>query len=91
MIKLTESEFDNNFELETRDGGEEFQYETYDEDLELVFEKMKTTPNQVWTCVEVDDELFYLSGRHTVNRLYYFFTTTPYSDEDYIEVKLDIE
>lgn len=39
----------------------------------------------VWTCVDGDDGLYYVSGYHLVNRVYYLITNEPWEQvEEYL-------
>lgn len=58
-------------------------FETYGEDLDFI---RSQNNNHVWTEVLCDDEETYIvPGYHLVNRLMYFVTKKPWSDEN-IEV-----
>lgn len=53
-------------------------FETYDED----FEKVKATDNKyVWTEVDGDCGTYIVAGQHWVNRIHYFITEVPWTDE----------
>lgn len=64
-------------------------YETYDEELDYVFNLAKTT-KKVWTIIEGDDEtLYFTSGFHYVNRIGFLVCEVEYTEE--LEIKLDTE
>ena len=53
-------------------------FETYGEEVDFVFEQ----PNEyVWTEVDGDDGTYIIAGKHFVNRIHYYVTTNPYTDE----------
>ena len=54
-------------------------FETYGLDLVTV---ESYDPLQIWTVLEVDDELILVSGFHTINRIAYIISTEPVSHED---------
>lgn len=104
-MKITENNFDEVFKPQTNHferakqpvsvadedvcGFNGCMYETYDEDLEYVFNLAKTT-KKVWTIIEGDDDtMYYVAGFHYVNRLGFLVCEVEYDEE--IEVKLDTE
>jgi len=63
-------------------------FETFGGELEYVF-KMAQTTKRVWTIIEGDNEdLFFVSGFRTVNRIGFIITTKEY-EEEFQEVKID--
>ena len=54
-------------------------FETYGEELEFV---MKQNPNNIWTIIDGDDDLYIVTGYHIVNRLGYLITEEPFISED---------
>lgn len=54
-------------------------FETYGDELEFV---MKQHPNNIWTIIEGDDDLYIVTGYHIVNRLGYLITEEPFLDEN---------
>ena len=57
---------------------DQLQFETYGEEQEYVFAQ----PDQnVWTEVDGDDGTYIIAGKHFVNRIQYYVTTNPYTDE----------
>ncbi len=57
-------------------------FETYGEEVDYVWEQ----PNEyVWTEVDGDEGTYIISGKHYVNRIQYYITTNPWTDE-YTEV-----
>jgi hypothetical protein len=56
----------------------ELHFETYDEEYEFV----KTQPNEnIWTEVDGDGGTYIVSGLHWVNRIHYYITENPWTDE----------
>jgi hypothetical protein len=57
-------------------------FETYGEEVEFVW----THPNEnVWTEVDGDSGTYIVAGKHFVNRISYYVTEVPWTDE-YTEV-----
>jgi hypothetical protein len=53
-------------------------FETYGEEVEFV----KTQdPNHIWTEVDGDSGTYIVAGWHFVNRIQYYITTNPWTDE----------
>lgn len=73
-MKITEEQFEEQYMPQTNHLNDNASfdgclYETYDEELDYVFELSKKT-KKVWTVLEGDGgELFYVAGFHLVNRL----------------------
>jgi hypothetical protein len=64
-------------------------YETYDEELDYVFNLAKTT-KKVWTIIEGDnDTMYYVTGFHYVNRIGFLVCEVEYTEE--MEIKLDTD
>ena len=113
--KLSEEQFDNQYELLTNQFERAKQpssvadedvcsfngkmFETFGEELDFVREMAKE--NRVITIIESDEncfdcnedevecvpDMYYVSGMHLVNRIGYFVTTEPITEE--FEVKID--
>jgi hypothetical protein len=83
MREITEDEFDDEFEFIKNpivDDGETYMFETTGPELDFV----KAQPiNTVWTRVDGDDtdRIYIMSGFHVVNRIGYYITTTPWTEE----------
>ena len=60
-------------------GGDYSAYETYGEDLEYVSQQ---DVHNVWTEVDIDNGTTILAGFWRVNRIQYFVTAEPWTDED---------
>lgn len=58
-------------------------FEAFDEDKDFIY---SLPADQVWTLLEEDGHLWIGSGRHFVNRLGYFYTEVPWTED--IEVPL---
>ena len=85
---LTEDEFESKFTMVKNHLNEDAPldgclFETYGEEVKYIASLAGT--NTVWTYLE--NECF-ITGVHFVNRLYYFVTTEPYTQE--YEVKLNL-
>ena len=93
MKKITEEEFDEQFEtvenhLEENASFSGCMFETYGEELDYVFELSKKE-KRVWTIIEGEgeNEMYYVTGFHLVNRIGFLVTKEPYTEE--LEVKTD--
>jgi hypothetical protein len=56
----------------------EIGFETYGDEVEHV---RLQDPNHVWTEVDGDDGTYIVSGYHYVNRIQYFVTENPWTDD----------
>lgn len=87
MKTLMEDDFDRKYTLNFTLKSEVFddesgRFETYGDDLKTVL-----TQNErfVWTCIDGDDGMYYVSGYHLVNRIYYIITDEPWEEfEEYL-------
>ena len=80
MIEMTESEWANKYGLLpnhiTNDGNS---FETYGEELAYVCQQPNST---VWTEMDGDNGVYIVSGYHLANRIQYYITELPWSDDD---------
>lgn len=53
-------------------------FETYGEEVEFV---AKQDPNTIWTEVDGDSGTYIVAGYHYVNRINYYITENPWTDE----------
>jgi hypothetical protein len=53
-------------------------FETYDEEYEFV---KAQDPNKIWTEVDGDEGTYIIAGHHWVNRIHYYITENPWTDE----------
>ncbi len=53
-------------------------FETYDEEYEFV---KAQDPNKVWTEVDGDSGCYIIAGLHYVNRIQYYVTQEPWTDD----------
>lgn len=82
MTKITNHQWVTEYKPKTRDGvpDEIRMFETYGTDLEIV---KKTDNNHVWTLVDTDYGFpVTCAGFHFVNRIGYYVTEKPWTDED---------
>jgi hypothetical protein len=63
-------------------GEDTIHFETYGEEVEFV---KSQDPNHIWTEVDGDSGTYIVAGYHFVNRIQYYVTEKPWSDE-YTEV-----
>lgn len=90
-IQLTEDEFDSKYtmvknHLDDNASLDGCMFETYDDQVKYIASLADT--KTVWTYLEGDDDCYFVTGMHFVNRLGYFITTEPYTQE--CEVKLNL-
>ncbi len=64
-------------------------YETYGEEVGYVRKNIKSP--RLWTIVECEEGLYYMSGYHYVNRLGYFFTEQDVLAGVQINVQIDVQ
>ena len=96
-LKLTEAEFDDQYELVPNHlnpeaswqpaHGQGCLFETYGEELAFV---RRQDPHTVWTLVDGadDDATYLLSGFHLVNRIGYLISRSPVPEGTDIEVRI---
>jgi len=60
-------------------------FETYGEDLSFI---APVPDEQLWTWVDGDEGTWIVSGYHHINRIGYFITENPRT-EDFVEVQVD--
>ena len=97
-VDMTEDEFYNSFNCVKNhlDGNASFDgcmFETYGAELLHIQELCKSDvmKQTVWTIIEVEGKMFYVSGFHFVNRFGYLVTEEPVKDGLEIEVAIDSE
>jgi hypothetical protein len=98
FIQLTEDEFDAQYHpvknhLDDNASFDGCMFETYGKELLHVVDCLKGTKRQVWTIIESDcnDNIYYVSGMHIVNRLGFLVTLERVPEDTEIEVFIDIE
>jgi hypothetical protein len=66
-------------------------FETYGIEEEYIrnYPKSPITPRQIWTIVEAEGIMYYVSGWHYVDRVGYLITEEMVPEGTEIEVKLD--
>ena len=57
------------------------QFETYGDDWEKVKEAHDINHNTIWTEVDGDSGTYIIAGLHWVNRIHYYITAEPWTDE----------
>ena len=60
-------------------------FETYGEEVEFVKAQYAINPKTIWTEVDGDEGSYIVAGYHFVNRIHYYITENPWTDE-YTEV-----
>jgi len=83
-VQITEDEFESKFtmtknHLEPNASLDGCMYETYGEEVEYIASLANS--KRVWTFIEAEDNVYFVTGMHFVNRLGYFVTTEPYTEE----------
>lgn len=66
-------------------------FETFGADLEFVRRIMSVRPRHVWTLVDTDEGQHIVPGYHLVNRVGYFITNEPFSDDDQVNLSIRVE
>ena len=68
-------------------------FETYGPELDFVTDcrTINKDKYQIWTIIEVEGNMYYVSGYHFVNRFGYLLTPEFVPEDTEIEVKLDNE
>lgn len=64
-------------------------HETSGPDLVAVQAAVKNKPETVWTLLDCDGQMFITNGFHYVNRMGYFITEVPYTNEHPIDIACD--
>lgn len=84
---LTDDDFDDKYTPNLTLKSEVFddetgRFETYGDDLKTV---LAHDEKYVWTCVDGDEGMYFISGYHYVNRIYYLITNEPWEEsEEYL-------
>jgi hypothetical protein len=98
QIQLTEEQFDEQYHpvvnhLNNNAPFDGCMFETYGAELLHIVDCLKGTKRQVWTIIESDtnDNMFYVSGMHIVNRLGFLVTLEKVPEDTEIEVLIDVE
>ena len=87
FTKMTEDQFDAEFNIVPNHIFPDTDYyETYGEEIKYVLKP--EIKNHVWTMIDGDDGVYYITDIHYVNRINYFITKESHAGRD-IEVKLD--
>jgi hypothetical protein len=80
MIEMTETQWANKYKPKpncfTNDGNS---YETYGQELEYVCLQPHST---IWTEMDGDEGVYIVQGYHLVNRIQYYITEIPWTDDD---------
>lgn len=91
MKQLTEDQFYELFEDKiltnhfTKASFNGWLFETYGVEFDYVYARKKD--NRIITVIEAEDQIYFVSGYHIVNRLGYFITKEPFNLE--FEAKID--
>ena len=86
-MNLTEEDFDRKYTPNIKLKSECFddksgRFETFGNDLKTVLAQEE---KYVWTCIDGDDGMYFISGYHLVNRIYYLVTNEPWEEsEEYL-------
>lgn len=80
MIEMTESEWYSKYKpITNKFVNEGFSFETYGQQLDYVCQQPHST---VWTEMDGDNGVYIVSGYHLANRINYYITEIPWTDED---------
>ena len=69
-------------------GGGYSAFETYGDDLQYVLQQ---DDRHIWTEIEHDEGVTIVTGYHLVNRLQYFITIKPWTDDVEVPISIDKE
>ena len=88
MSRLTYDEWFDKYQpiINEITGNEEYQFETYGDELEFV---LAQPDNTIWTEMDGDEGVSIVSGYHLVNRIQYYITIKPW--DDFIEIPVSID
>jgi len=91
-MKITEDNFDEVFKPQINhiDDNASFNgcmYETYGEEQDYVRAVAKENPKKVWTIIEGDEGMYYVTGFHHVNRLGYLICEVEFEEE--MDIKME--
>lgn len=87
LVIQTEDDFDRKYTPSKTLKSEHFddesgRFETFGNDLKTV---LAYDEKYVWTCIDGDDGMYFISGYHLVNRIFYLITNEPWPDfEEYL-------
>lgn len=73
----------NHFTDDYVEGGQEYLFETYGQEVEYIFSD-KTDIHNIWTWCDGDTGSYVTAGRHYVNRIGYYITEKAWTDEDLV-------
>jgi len=90
--EITEDNFDEVFKpqknhLDDNASFNECMYETYGEELDYVRKINDENPKKVWTIIDADGVMFYVTGYHHVNRIGYLICEVEFEEEMDIEME----
>jgi len=88
---LTEDEFKSKFtmvknHLDDNASLYGFMFETYGAEVDYIASLAKT--NTVWTYLEGEDDFYFVTGMLLVNRIGYFVTKEPYTEDCMVQLHL---
>jgi hypothetical protein len=90
MIRLPYDEWFDKYQpiLNEITGDEQYQFETYGDELQYVLQQ---DDKHIWTEMDGDEGVSIVSGYHLVNRIQYYITVKPWDDLIEIPVSIDKE
>lgn len=98
LIEMTEDEFYEKYNpvknhLDDNASFDGCMFETYGKEIDYIrkLNSNTSTDKTIWTIIEAEDNLYYLSGFHFVDRLGFLVTEESVPEDIEIEVKLDTE
>jgi hypothetical protein len=88
---LTEDEFKSKFtmvknHLDDNASLDGCMFETYGDEVDYITSLAET--NTVWTYLEGEDDCYFVTGMHLVNRIGYFVTKEPYTEGCMVQLHL---
>ena len=91
MKTITEEEFDAQFvmvlnHLDPDSACDGYMFETSGKELRYIQIVAISHPNNIWTYMDADEGIYIVNGYHIINRIGYFITTTPWTEDTQFKV-----
>lgn len=67
-------------------GDEQYQFETYGDELQYVLQQ---DDKHIWTEMDGDQGISIVSGYHLVNRIQYYITKKPWTEDTEVPISID--
>jgi len=94
MLRISEDSFYETFKPQQNhlDDNAPFDgamYETYGDEALYANHINRVSPKKVWTIIEGDEGMQYITGKHWVNRLGYFICEVEWEEETVVDIEFD--